>query len=183
MEVRLSNGSLKLIRGDITRQRVDAIVNAANSRLIGGGGVDGAIHRAAGPDLHKECMDIIKRIGRLAPGEAVYTSSGDMKERGIKWIIHTVSPIWCGGKHGEPEILERCYRNSVSLAREIGAKSLAFPSIGTGAYGYPIEKAAKVALPAIVDEIERYKVLEEVRMVLYLAEDFEIYAKVLREIF
>ncbi len=182
MELRLKYGTLRLVHGDITEQRVDAIVNAANSRLMGGGGVDGAIHRAAGPELHRECMEIIRKIVRLEHGNAVYTRAGRMKERGIRWIIHTVGPVWRGGKHGEPEILERCYRNSMKLAREIGARTMAFPSISTGAYGYPVEKAAKIALSAIMDELEKHEGIDEVRMVLYLREVFDTQLETLREL-
>jgi O-acetyl-ADP-ribose deacetylase (regulator of RNase III) len=180
MELRLTNGTLKLVQGDIIEQEVDAIVNAANSRLAGGGGVDGAIHRAAGPELHRECTKIIRKIGRLDPGNAVHTGSGKLREKGIKWVIHTVGPIWRGGKEGEAEILERCYRNSMKLARKIEAKSIAFPSISTGAYGYPVEKAAKIALSTIIDELETHEGIEEVRMVLYLREDFITYSEILR---
>ncbi len=179
MEIHLKNGTLKLIQGDITEQNVDAIVNAANSHLKGGGGVDGAIHRAAGPELYEECRRIIARIGMLEPGNAVYTGSGRLKERGIRWVIHTVGPIWRGGSRGEAEVLERCYRNSMELARKIGAKSVAFPSISTGAYGYPVEEAARVVLPALMDELETRGGIQEVRMVLYLKEDFITYSDVL----
>ncbi len=182
MERRLKYGVLRLIHGDITEQGVDAIVNAANSSLMGGGGVDGAIHRAAGPELHRECMEIIKKIGRLEPGGAVHTGSGRLRERGIKWVIHTVGPVWRGGKYREAEALERCYRNSMALARNLGAESMAFPSISTGAYGYPVEKAAEIALYAIIDELESHEGIEEVRMVLYSTYDFKIYAESLKSL-
>jgi O-acetyl-ADP-ribose deacetylase (regulator of RNase III) len=182
MELGMKNGVLRLIHGDITEQNVDAIVNAANSSLAGGGGVDGAIHRAAGPELHRDCMNVIARIGRLEPGNAVHTGSGRLREKGIKWVIHTVGPIWRGGNNGEAEVLERCYRNSMRVARKIGAKSIAFPSISTGAYGYPVEKAAKVALSTLIDELEKNEGIDEVRFVLYSKRDHDIYEQVLKDI-
>ncbi len=176
MELRIGESKLRLVQGDITQQDVEAIVNAANSRLAGGGGVDGAIHRAAGPELHRECMDIIRRIGRLEPGNAVHTGSGRLKERGIRWVIHTVGPIWRGGNRGEAGVLESAYRNSMRVSRELGVKSVAFPSISTGAYGYPVDKAAEIALSTIMDELEGHGKIEEVRMVLYANNNFIIYS-------
>ncbi len=182
MELRTGESKLRLVQGDITQQDVEAIVNAANSRLAGGGGVDGAIHRAAGPELHKECMEIIRRIGRLESGNAVPTGSGRLKERGIRWVIHTVGPIWHGGNRGEAKVLESAYRNSMRVVRELRVKSVAFPSISTGAYGYPVEKAAKIALSTIIDELERHGRIEEVRMVLYTDSDYRAYVHVLQDL-
>lgn len=139
---------IRIVLGDLTKQRVDAIVNAANTTLLGGSGVDGAIHRAAGPELREEC----KRIGGCPTGEARITRGYNLPAR---WVIHTVGPVWRGGGHGEEELLARCYRNSLALAArpEYGIRTIAFPSIGTGAYGYPVDEAAIVA----VDEADRFQ--------------------------
>lgn len=130
---------LVVVEGDITRQEVDAIVNAANTTLLGGGGVDGAIHRAAGPELLAEC----RTLGGCPTGEARITRGYRLPAR---WVIHTVGPVWREGRHGEDELLARCYRHSLALARERGLKSLAFPAISTGAYGFPLERAARIAV-------------------------------------
>src|SRR5207247_4200567 len=129
-----------------TRQAVDAIVNAANSSLLGGGGVDGAIHRAGGPAILEECRRIRARTGPLPAGEAVLTTAGALP---CRHVIHTVGPIWSGGGRGESETLARCYRRSLALATEHGLRSVAFPSISTGAYGYPVDQAAAVALSTV----------------------------------
>ena len=167
---------LELVQGDITRELVDAIVNAANSGLRGGGGVDGAIHNAGGQAIVDECREIRERQGSVPPGEAVITSGGRLPAR---HVIHTVGPVWRGGGHDEAEILTRCYRNSVALAAQRGLSSMAFPSISTGVYGYPVEEAAAVALSALRDTLLAGCPVTLVRCVLFSAEDFEIYRQAL----
>jgi O-acetyl-ADP-ribose deacetylase len=137
---------LQLIKGDITKIAVDAIVNAANSQLAGGGGVDGAIHRAGGPDIMRELDEIRARIGRCETGSAVVTGAGRLP---AKYVIHAVGPIYQDGKHGEPQQLEGCYTAALGLAAERDARSISFPSISTGVYGYPLEEAAQIALRAV----------------------------------
>ena len=159
-----SEQALELLLGDITREKTDAIVNAANSGLLGGGGVDGAIHRAAGPALLAECRKIREQRGHLPPGEAVATSAGDLK---AKYVIHTVGPIWQGGSAGEPRILESCYRNSLREADRLSCSSISFPSVSTGAFGYPVESAAKIALRAIVDALANAPSVRVARFVLF----------------
>lgn len=158
--------------GDITKEDTDVIVNAANTGLRGGGGVDGALHRAAGPSVMKEC----KEIGGCPTGQAVITTAGNLK---AKKIIHTPGPVWCDGKHGEPQLLKNCYENSFLLAKEHGLATIAFPSISTGAYGYPIEEAARIAL-SIGKKFE--KDFQEIRYICYSQADFEVYQKIWTEI-
>ena len=167
---------LELVQGDITRELVDAVVNAANSGLRGGGGVDGAIHNAGGQTIVDECREIRERQGSVPAGEAVITSGGRLPAR---HVIHTVGPVWRGGGHGEAEVLTRCYRNSVALAAQRGLSSMAFPSISTGVYGYPVEEAAAIALSALRDTLLAGCPLALVRCVLFSAEDFEIYRRAL----
>ena len=151
MEIKKNKTIIKTIVADITTLSVDAIVNAANSSLMGGGGVDGAIHRAGGPAILEECKKIVAKIGRLPTGEAVITTAGNMPS---KHVIHTVGPVWHGGNRKEPELLRNCYINSLKIAKENGVKTIAFPSISTGIYGYPVEKAAKVAVKAVMDFVD-----------------------------
>lgn len=176
MELRVGKGRLRLVEGDITTQRVDAIVNAANSSLMGGGGVDGAIHRAGGPAILEECRKIVKRIGRLSPGQAVITTGGYLPAR---YVIHTVGPVWRGGGMREAETLASCYRESLRLARARGLRSVAFPSISTGAYGYPMEEAAKIAIGTVAELLERGEGVEEVVLVLWGKEAFQAHARAL----
>ncbi|MBI2855847.1 MAG: O-acetyl-ADP-ribose deacetylase [Chloroflexi bacterium] len=176
MERTIGVARLALIQGDITGQAVDAIVNAANPSLMGGGGVDGAVHRAGGPDILAECIDIVAGQGRLPPGQAVVTTGGRLPAR---HVIHTVGPVWQGGGQGEPEVLASAYRESLRLATTMGLKTVAFPSISTGAYGYPVGQAAAVALGEVVLFLREEGGLEEVRFVLYDQRTFEAYVKAL----
>jgi O-acetyl-ADP-ribose deacetylase len=168
--------NITLTRGDITAESVDAIVNAANSSLMGGGGVDGAIHRAGGPAILEECRTIRKLHGECAPGNAVITTAGNMK---CKYVIHTVGPIWRGGTGGEEQTLANAYTNSLQLAVENEIRTIAFPSISTGAYGYPVEKAAGTALQAVKNFCELNPTIEEVRFVLFDEMTLQAYSKAL----
>ncbi len=176
---RFGNTSVDLARGDITRETVDTIVNAANSSLRGGGGVDGAIHRAGGPTILEECRKIRDARGPLPAGEAVITGAGRLP---CRYVIHTVGPVWQDGRSGEPETLARCYRNSLARAAEQGLKSLAFPSISTGAYGYPVAEAAAVALGTVRDVLQAGSPLEQVRFVLFTDSDLAVYRAALERL-
>ena len=176
LDFQLGSTTLRVVKGDITEHETDAIVNAANATLMGGGGVDGAIHRRGGPAILEECKQI-RRTGwpdGLPTGKAVITGGGTLKAR---YVIHTVGPIWRGGRAGEAELLANCYRNSLALARSKGLKSIAFPSISTGAYGYPTEEAHEVALRTAINFLEREDRLREVRFVLFNTRDHEIYER------
>ena len=163
-------GRIEILLGDITKQRVDAIVNAANTTLLGGGGVDGAIHRAAGPQLLEEC----RSIGGCPTGEARITKAYRLP---AKHVIHTVGPIWRGGNTNEEELLRNCYRNSMELADENGIKTIAFPSISTGAYGFPIERAAPIALQVVRENLQRMKSIEKVIFICFSQSDYDVYEK------
>ncbi len=179
MEVVINGCKLSLIQGDITKQDTDVIVNAANSSLLGGGGVDGAIHRAGGPEILEECKKIKKEIGGYLPtGEAVITTAGKMP---AKKVIHTVGPIY--GIDPEPEkLLANAYRNSLKLCLEKGYKTISFPSISTGAYGYPMEEASKIALKTVIDFLKNNKGLDEVRFVLFGDNALKIYENSLKSL-
>jgi O-acetyl-ADP-ribose deacetylase len=180
MEVVINSESrLSLIQGDITTQTTDAIVNAANSSLMGGGGVDGAIHRAGGPAILEECRQIVSRQGRLPAGKAVVTGGGNLQ---AKYVIHTVGPIWRGGHGGEPELLASAYRESLQLAASKGMESVSFPSISTGAYGYPAEQAAVIALGAVIDFLRQDGRLKEVIFVLFDSGTCRIYEEALKRL-
>lgn len=165
---------IKIIIGDITEQKTDAIVNAANTTLLGGGGVDGAIHRAAGPGLLKEC----KMLKGCPTGEAKITKGYRLH---AKYVIHTVGPVWNGGNYGEPEKLASCYQNSLRLAEKFKIKTIAFPSISTGAYRYPIEEAAKIALTEINKFLKTNSTIEKVIVVCFDKSTFDVYLDVSRQ--
>jgi O-acetyl-ADP-ribose deacetylase len=173
MRIDLGGGkAIELARGDITAESTDAIVNAANSSLMGGGGVDGAIHRAAGPTILDECGAIMAKRGYLKDGEVVATSGGKLKAR---YILHTAGPVYKDGTHGEPEHLASCYRESVRLADSLGLSSMAFPSISTGIYGYPVPLAAPIALGAVAGAMKAAKTVELARFVLFDDRTFAAY--------
>ena len=163
---------IEIVRGDITKLNVDAIVNAANSSLMGGGGVDGAIHRAGGPAILEECSKIIAKQGRCATGEAVITTGGLLPAR---FVIHTVGPVWNGGNNNEAVKLAACYKNSLTIAAETNLSTIAFPNISTGIYGYPKKQAAKIAVTAVTDFLERVALIEKVWFVCFDEENFQIY--------
>jgi len=167
---------LTITTGDITHEHVDAIVNAANAGLMGGGGVDGAIHAAGGPAILEECRKIRAQKGGCPAGRAVITTAGALP---AKKVIHTVGPVWRGGAHGEAETLASCYRQSLKLAAAKGLRTIAFPSISTGAYGYPIEKAAATALKTVILEMNGLKNIDEVRFVLFSERDLDTYSRAL----
>lgn len=162
--------------GDLTQESTDAIVNAANPSLLGGGGVDGAIHRAAGPGLLEEC----KKLGGCAHGEARITGGYNLK---AKHIIHTPGPIYRDGKHGEPEILKNSYLNSLLQAKEKKLKSISFPAISTGVYGYPKEKACKIAIETSYEFLQQYDYMIDVYFVLFDKENFNLYTKCLKDLY
>jgi O-acetyl-ADP-ribose deacetylase (regulator of RNase III) len=174
-----SNATLELVTGDITDETTDAIVNAANSSLLGGGGVDGAIHQAAGPSLLTECKKIRDLRGPLPPGQAVTTSGAKLKAR---YVIHTVGPVWQGGKVNEPQILESCYCNSMEQANIKSCASVSFPSISTGAFGYPVGPAAQIALRAIADLLHQPRSVKLVRFVLFDERSYKAYAAAAEEL-
>jgi O-acetyl-ADP-ribose deacetylase (regulator of RNase III) len=172
----IKQARLSIIQGDITRQATDAIVNAANSTLMGGGGVDGAIHRAGGPAILEECKLIVDRQGSLPTGQAVITTAGNMK---AGHVIHTVGPIWHGGDRKEPALLASAYRESLKLAAANNLKSISFPSISTGAYGYPVDKAARIAVREVASFLTEETSIEEVVFVLFDTHTYEAYADAL----
>jgi len=179
-EVIINLVRLAVIQGDITRQATGAIVNAANSGLMGGGGVDGAIHRGGGPAILEECKQIVARQGRLPTGKAVITTGGNLP---AKHVIHTVGPIWHGGDKGEAALLESAYRESLKLAAEKKLTNIAFPSISTGVYGYPVSEAAKVAIKAVVSFLSGQATsIKEVVFVLFDPVTYQAYSSALEEV-
>jgi O-acetyl-ADP-ribose deacetylase (regulator of RNase III) len=181
-EFKVGKATVRLVRGDITEMETDAIVNAANSSLMGGGGVDGAIHRRGGPKILEECKKIraTEWPQGLPTGKAAITGAGNLK---AKHVIHTVGPVWRGGNRGEPELLAQAYQNSLRLAVAKGLKTVAFPSISTGAYGYPVEDACLVALEAVKEFLEKEDNLDEVVFVLFSESTLEVYAKKAEKMF
>jgi O-acetyl-ADP-ribose deacetylase (regulator of RNase III) len=174
----VNKSTITIMQGDITGQATDAIVNAANSGLMGGGGVDGAIHRAGGPAILEECKQIVARQGRLPTGQAVITTSGNMKSR---HVIHTVGPIWRGGNSGEAGLLASAYRESLKLAAENGLSSVSFPSISTGAYGYPLKEASRIAIQTVISFLKENTTVREVVFVLFNSEAFQTYSDALKD--
>jgi O-acetyl-ADP-ribose deacetylase (regulator of RNase III) len=164
---------IELVRGDITAQRVDAIVNAANASLLGGGGVDGAIHRAAGPELLTEC----RLLGGCDTGDAKATGGGRLPAR---YVVHTVGPVWRGGGEGEPELLASCHRRSLEVAAALGCRTVAFPAISTGVYGYPVELAARVAIAAVREALA--PPVELVRFVLFSDAHLDAFRRALDDV-
>lgn len=174
MQVTIHNARILLYQGDITAQHVGAVVNAANSRLAGGGGVDGAIHRAGGPAILEAC----RKIGGCPAGSAVITTGGNLPAR---YVIHAVGPVYSNGVSGEPELLRSAYKSCLNLAEKNGIQSIAFPSISTGAYGYPIAEAAQIALSTAIEHIKGFGRIEQVIFVLFSNRDFEVYESLLNE--
>jgi O-acetyl-ADP-ribose deacetylase (regulator of RNase III) len=176
MEFKVGNATLELIKGDLTDVEADAIVNAANSTLLGGSGVDGAIHSKGGPKILEECKRLraTEWPDGLPTGCATITTGGNLK---AKHVIHTVGPIWRGGFHDEAKLLKQAYRSSLKLAVANGLKKVAFPSISTGAYGYPVEEASRIAVAAVKEFLEKEDKLERVIFALFSKRDFEVYLK------
>ncbi len=175
MKIQINTSTLELVEGDITLQDTEGIANAANSRLAGGGGVDGAIHSAGGPQIMEAC----RKIGGCPTGEARLTTGGNLK---AKYVLHSVGPIYRDGNHGEPELLKAAYLSCLRLASEHSIKSIAFPSISTGVYGYPIKEAAQIALTTAMDYLRNHPEITLVRFTLFGSNAYNSYEKVLREI-
>lgn len=170
-----SLGKIDIFQGDITTLEVNAIVNAANETLLGGGGVDGAIHRAAGPDLLREC----EKLGECTTGDAKITGGYNLP---AKHVVHTPGPVWRGGQHDEAELLASCYRRSFEVAAEAGCKSIAFPSISTGVYGYPIEEAAPIAIRTTREMLMRFPQFSKAILCLFTPEDYEVYERLMSKV-
>lgn len=169
--------AVRLVKGDITDLKADALVNAANTSLSGGGGVDGAIHRAGGPAIMEACDEIRNERGGIATGEAVLTTAGDLP---ATYIIHTAGPVWHGGKNGEARLLAKCYQNSLKLADQMKLQSLAFPNISTGVYGFPKKKAAEIAVKAVVNYLKKHSTgLQEVYFVCMDEENYRQYQELI----
>ncbi|CAM4261143.1 macro domain-containing protein [Saccharibacillus endophyticus] len=184
MQIKINEVTIKIVRGDITKYATDAIVNAANSSLLGGGGVDGAIHRAGGPAILEECRKIRDRQGGCDTGEAVVTTAGKLP---AKFVVHTVGPVYQNGNKSEAELLKRCYVNSIQAAVDVSARRISFPNISTGIYGYPKKEAAEIAVTAVKEVIQAYSAdsgetfLEEVAFVCYDEENERLYRQLLEK--
>jgi O-acetyl-ADP-ribose deacetylase (regulator of RNase III) len=175
MEIKIEKSTLSIVQGDITLQETDAIVNAANTKLAGGAGVDGAIHAAGGPSIMAEC----RKIGGCPTGQAVITAGGSLKAR---YVIHTVGPVYQGGGSGEAALLKSAYLESLRLASARGLKSLAFPAISTGVYAYPLEEAARIALTTAMEYLRKYRDLDLIRFVLFSQKLYDIFAGELKKL-
>jgi len=175
MKTIINGTTLEVVQGDITSEETDAIVNAANETLLGGGGVDGAIHRAGGPEILEAC----RRLGGCETGDARITTGGNLSAR---YVVHTVGPVYCGGDRGEAEILASCYRRSLEVAVEHDIRSISFPAISTGAFGYPIGEAARVALRTVVEFVERNEGIDRVRFVIFTTPDLRAYDEAFGEL-
>jgi O-acetyl-ADP-ribose deacetylase (regulator of RNase III) len=175
MEVKVNNAVIALVQGDITAEETDAIVNAANSGLRGGGGVDGAIHRAGGPSIMEEC----RKIGSCPTGQAVVTGGGNLKAR---YVIHTVGPVYRGGSRGEAGLLKSAYRESLKRVTEKGLTSVSFPAISAGVYGYPLEEAARIALTTAIDYVKDHDEIRLVRFVLFSRDIYDVFSNELKQI-
>jgi O-acetyl-ADP-ribose deacetylase (regulator of RNase III) len=169
--------NIQLIKGDITKLKVDAIVNAANNSLLGGGGVDGAIHLAGGPKIFEECMIIREKQGGCKTGEAVITTGGKLP---AKYVIHTVGPVWKGGNNNEEKLLADAYKNSLRLATEYEIKSIAFPNISTGIYGFPKQRAAEIAVDSVKEFLNLTTLIKEIFFVCFDDENYKIYQSLLK---
>lgn len=176
MDIKYNKNKIRLVKGDITKIEVDAIVNAANSSLLGGGGVDGAIHKAGGREILEQCMLIRNKQGGCKVGEAVITTGGKLQ---AKYVIHTVGPVWNGGKNREEQLLSNCYKNSLTIAVGHSLKTIGFPSISTGIYRFPKEIAAKVAVSEVLDFLQTDNTIEEVIFVCFDDTTYDIYLKLL----
>ncbi|MFD0588007.1 O-acetyl-ADP-ribose deacetylase [Paenibacillus sp. GCM10027627] len=180
MEMILNTTTIEVIQGDITKSQLECIVNAANTSLLGGGGVDGAIHRAGGKEILDQCIRIRNAQGNCKIGNAVITTGGKLH---AKYVIHTVGPVWNGGNKDEPEKLSNCYRNTLHLAVENGIQTIAFPNISTGIYGYPKDKAAEVAVAAVADFVEKNAAaISRIQFVCFDRENYEIYIEKLKSL-
>jgi len=180
MKVIIKGVDVEIILGDITEQTTNAIVNAANPSLMGGGGVDGAIHRAGGPSIKEECKNIVREQGQLPTGKAVITRGGNLK---ANYVIHTVGPIWHGGQHDESKLLVSAYSESLKLATEKGLRSISFPSISTGIYSYPLQQAVKIALSTVFEFLDRTSTsLTKIVFVLFDSVTYSAYEKELKQL-
>jgi O-acetyl-ADP-ribose deacetylase (regulator of RNase III) len=175
METLFGKCQIQIVQGDITTEQVDAIVNAANARLLGGGGVDGAIHGAGGPTIMEEC----RKIGGCPVGQAVLTGAGDLP---AQKVLHTVGPVWEGGEHQEEDLLASCYQQCLRLAVEFDLRSVSFPSISTGAYGFPIKRAARIALTTVREYLNHSGAIDVVRFVCFSSNDLEVYEETMRSL-